>query len=345
MGTRWNEVDGGIGHHMTHCAANVRRNRVELVWSSVIDQASLRGLAMLTVNGIFPSFIHNRVKKLVAGRVLVPGKVWLCTSLQGNVTFRALVRPCDIAFVKSHLIHAVLTALSLMGNLVVGKPHVMNIWYMPAHVRKRLPDVLGSTITCDHVNSGLTWYRGTGDMTNVIVYRHEEACKVMIHEIIHAMGCSFDPDPRIDESFVDALACYVHSRWSLHTRPELTMEAVVKKTREHILDVASRICHHFRDRSWRETTHAYAYYIGKAALWFDLSRTLSVIRGRFSDRPMHTGLFAAFLDERTANASFVNNMRRRLRILETSTTIDKSLTMAPSIGDIHHPKNVASHKK
>lgn len=67
-----------------------------------------------------------------------------------------------------------------------------------AHPQKRLPPTHGKPLAGEHVNGGMTM---RCDAKTIIVYRKEEATRVLIHELFHA-NCS---DPyNLDTPFLEA---------------------------------------------------------------------------------------------------------------------------------------------
>jgi hypothetical protein len=100
----------------------------------------------------------------------------------------------------------------------------------------------------------------------------------------------------VGEAFTDALACYLHTVWWVLQREQpnggctavrRAVSPALKRMAAHMDLVARRVAAHClapRARasgtgasavSWREGTHAFAYYVGKLALWMDLAGFLA----------------------------------------------------------------------
>lgn len=125
---------------------------------------------------------------------------------------------------------------------------------------RSLPETPGAPIESVHVNGGLTQFPSDAvTPVRILVYRREDAGKVLIHELIHAAGVV---PHRIGvergEAVTETLACYL---WALWKRDDLA------KTAEHLQTVALRVVDHFRGTEWRESTHAFSYIVVRAALW------------------------------------------------------------------------------
>ncbi len=157
---------------------------------------------------------------------------------------------------------------------------------------RRLPAEASSAISPEHVNGGVSQRFVGDDSRAFVVYRRQDMEKVLVHELLHNAGVD-DPASfeacrdaslrvqarhavtcggtglRLSEAYVDALAVLVHAAARSRTRSELSgnLASVV----DHALCVAARVVNHFGRWRWpatgiSETTHAFAYYVAKAAL-------------------------------------------------------------------------------
>lgn len=249
-------------------------------------------------------------------------------------------------FVHDDFLQAARVAFSTLSSLSKAR-RIIVVWYLPVAPPKRLPSTPGDRLTCVHVNSGVTFIpaRPTTSTTHILIYRRQDACKVMMHELVHAMGvdtawreephASVDAGHGFNESYVDAIACYMHALWSAHRcDPRGTSGYAVATTRETILDVAARVQHHFRRHTWSESTHAYSYYVCKAALWYDLPAFLATTRGNVT-RP-DVSRFHAFLAVALSCPAFEAEMMTRRARLSLAAVVDvsKSLRMAPPHRDL-----------
>lgn len=157
----------------------------------------------------------------------------------------------------------------------------VHVTYCNACGPRVLPGLMGAELGREHVNGGLCM----GSDMGVLVFRRQDAQKVLIHELVHL----FDIDAplrnlsdatemsavrscaglwtwtqrraghvpvALAEAYTDALACLAFCGGD------------VIRARTHAVAVAARVLHHF---GWgrlpfRETTHAFSYYVVKAAI-------------------------------------------------------------------------------
>lgn len=186
---------------------------------------------------------------------------------------------------------------------------IIMVWIKHARAR-RLPSEPMAYIMPEHVNGGATFMR---DPRPIIVYRTEDACKVMIHELLHYFGQDHHlatkisggletiyntrfgvdgPNRLMSEAYTDALACYLHAVFCNRS---------VNAERRHIYRVAVRLLLYFgRSRGqldhptppFREKTNAFGYYVCKAAIWMHLDEFLKLFSpesppGANDDRETH----------------------------------------------------------
>jgi hypothetical protein len=132
-----------------------------------------------------------------------------------------------------------------------------------------------------HVNGGLA-------MNGVaVVYRRQELIKVMMHEIAHLYGVGGFSLPRAEsalcrrfgvagtaparlgESVVDFFACCGSAKLHSHLTGAPLRDAL-RRQRRFVVKQAGVVRAHFaRLGAWREDTHAFAYFVAKAALFDD----------------------------------------------------------------------------
>lgn len=168
----------------------------------------------------------------------------------------------------------------------------------PARV---LPKASGDPVMPVHINGGLT----QGD--RILVYRVQDAGKVLVHELLHLAGVDAALRPAagrswgvasdasqavaqrfgvlpmrmplgLNEAYTETLACYLHALWwaadAYASRPRSPTstrarleDATLAKVNSHIQTVARRVWRHYGSAQWREGTHCFAYVACRAALW------------------------------------------------------------------------------
>ena len=128
-----------------------------------------------------------------------------------------------------------------------------------------------------HINGGVQMQGPSGEPL-IFVFRTEEMAKVAIHELVHALNLfpatypqRLDAEVRpgssaalaLGEALVDALACHVDAR--LRSRDERRFAENLAQLRRHVVVKAAVVSAHLK-RFPIERTHAFSYYVAKAAL-------------------------------------------------------------------------------
>jgi hypothetical protein len=164
------------------------------------------------------------------------------------------------------------------------RPSGVHIVFVPCKETRRLPRGAGEAVGPEHVNGGLT---ASG---RILVYRLEDAGKVLVHELVHLYGMDaalrdsnadaveaalarkygvlIDPHGAgglgLNECYTDLLACWLYARWC---NTDLVL------VRRRMDAVAVRLLLHRPSKRTPERTHAFSYYVCKAALWHRLCAT------------------------------------------------------------------------
>ena len=161
------------------------------------------------------------------------------------------------------------------------------MYYIDATEPKRtLPPEPGQPVMPVNINGGVTMLR-TG---RIVVYRREDACKVLVHELLHLHGLdqALRNAPRaearlrarygvvavdrgvplgINEAFTETLACYLHTIWWSFARKR-SPESSLRRVSAHVRSVADRTTTHYGGTlAYVEGTHCFAYVACRAALW------------------------------------------------------------------------------
>lgn len=166
---------------------------------------------------------------------------------------------------------------------------------MPVHVsycnacgQRLLPVKQGAVLSSEHVNGGMAM----GPNMGVLVFRREDAAKVLVHELLHLYGidaplrnipsaieaCVVQPRPGmwglvqgslpvgLSEAYTDAIACMVFC-------------GNVQRATEHAVHTASKVLAHFRYglSPFVAETHAFSYYVVKAAMLTNASTFLKLL--------------------------------------------------------------------
>eukprot|EP00955_Chlamydomonas_euryale_P116234 366405-Chlamydomonas_euryale.AAC.6 len=158
-----------------------------------------------------------------------------------------------------------------------GKAFRAHIVYIPLDRPRTLPS-RSSVIMPTHINAGFAMFSSG----RILVYRKQDATKVMIHELIHLSGLDrpkklavmvddaeqkawalekhgFKTGPpvdriAIDEAATETMACHMYAEIAKYPRRALSAS---------IRDAADRL----RRRNLVDGTHAFAYVIARDLLW------------------------------------------------------------------------------
>lgn len=189
-----------------------------------------------------------------------------------------------------------------------GKPmRELNLTLVGYGGKKMLPEAPEESLTALHVNGGVTW--SAHEEASVVVYRREEIVKVLTHEMIHAFNLDAKHIPEssesfvneyfkiacksatLNESFTDALACYINTAVYTHLQRPLDFDKALSKNlaeeRLHIIDQSAKVLSYngyrkqrgaiVRDEDICEETHVTSYYVIKAVVWWNLTPFLEML--------------------------------------------------------------------
>lgn len=167
-------------------------------------------------------------------------------------------------------------------------------WY-PTHLQKKFPAPL-EYLRPYHVNTGYTQFV---PVKRIVLYRREEAAKVLTHELVHYMNIdttilpwtdSLELDKRIaaqfrvvslngrlgcQEAICDLIGIWLWSAWKncANGKTEADWAEDMLVQTDHIVSMAKRIMRTYRYSLTRgvfkENTHVFAYYILKAGMMID----------------------------------------------------------------------------
>jgi hypothetical protein len=192
--------------------------------------------------------------------------------LIANITVLTRTPMRDLAFADAELAPLLASSAALLAAGTLGYVGArIDVTYVAWDRRRALPAARDVRLDAAHVNGGVTMGPA------MMVFRREDACKVAVHELLHALGTDAAIRKRgtmLSEAFTETLACWLHSRWWLARhgiQPGSREEtAVERRLARHVEVAAIRVSHHCAqgaDKVWREGTNAYAYYVCKAAIW------------------------------------------------------------------------------
>lgn len=146
-----------------------------------------------------------------------------------------------------------------------------------AHPRRRMMPARGTSIEAEHLNGGLA---SRCDPSSIIVYRKEEATRVIIHELLHST-CS-DPYhrhvPEIEadtEAWAEMILCAMAARGKLQPWVHYMHTQIQYSLRQA---ATVRSFHHVRSQG----DYAWRYIVGRLEVWRKLGIQIPTIPNQFT---------------------------------------------------------------
>ena len=229
---------------------------------------------------------------------LVSWKGATCISKKRRLTITCL-RAAPSASLDTHLErlltivqagYDMLAAAASSVNETRVVPPEAHIVYLP-HQRKRSLPVSGA-ITPEHINGGMTTfhYQPSAQKWRILVYRKEDAAKVMLHELVHLFKLDGPQLPEsqeaqwaqqriprdlvrvvaappiarlnIQEAVTETLACYLYAVATCKSK----LSECCGRMGNRLDSIAAGVLA-ASNREILDGTHAFAYMIGRAVLW------------------------------------------------------------------------------
>ena len=205
--------------------------------------------------------------------------------------------PAVRGYVTSEMIPMIMSTVALLSSPSVrmfSPKGVCDIVYADIDFEDRcLPEAPGAAVLPKHINGGVTFFHGP--TARILVYRREDACKVMIHELLHLHGIdeklrgSYEEELSLrkrygvsvapgttnvslglGEAYTEAMACYLHAIWLHHARgrPTNTLSSSIDAARANCERIAQVTIAHFGNSlAFLEATHCFAYVACRASLF------------------------------------------------------------------------------
>ena len=165
----------------------------------------------------------------------------------------------------------------------------VRLYYVPVLGSKKTRSM--SLLSPIDINSGVTMFTAPNESV-VLVYRRQEAIKVILHELIHAYALDYSGskkwsttgkalakkwnvlsrvEVRLNEAYVELMASFLYSELSSRHSPNSKSVKILDMS-QHFLNQAEKIiCITAAQGKFDQMTHAFEYYIVKAAPFFDNS--------------------------------------------------------------------------
>ena len=176
-----------------------------------------------------------------------------------------------------------------------GRPNEpLDVVFVAGRSTRQLPSRPGGPIAPEHINGGVTFFAYSP--LRVLVWREEDAEKVLVHELVHRFGLDHalsgeraeqasralatrhgvtasGPRRDLSEAYTEAMACMLHAHlFAARQGPRPKPAEALSIASAHFITVAARLALHFglppeRPFAYKESTHAFAYVACRAALF------------------------------------------------------------------------------
>lgn len=236
-------------------------------------------------------------------------------------------------------------------NILAGKRDDVNVTFALHDINKLHP-IDEDAYKSEHINNGVTITYASG-AKEIYIYRLEDYEKVLIHELIHLYEYDFGarrPNDSfyhmyciqdignigcvdLNEAYTEALACYLYICISVHTKSRKDfisrVNECVSSSNKFFLSVANGLLQSkHRDSTTgkcrshlRQETNVFAYYIGKAAIFYHMGKFLKILERPHNKRPVD--MIEKFIVACISCPRFVSSMK--------ASRPSQSLTMSPII--------------
>jgi hypothetical protein len=200
------------------------------------------------------------------------------------------------------------------------------------------------------INSG---YSSFGDYHHeILVYRKEEWTKVLLHEMVHCWDIMFHRyDPEIDkilmeklgiiverplnvmnplalyETFTDFFACYGHVITCALFKKNGDVKKLCRKEIQHIMRQGQKVWQFSRT----ESSHAFAYYVAKAAVFHRLEAYISLVNKNGLNATLQGDTYMNLLQDCLNDTIFWRKMNGKILSNKTTNKTDTSLRMTTSV--------------
>lgn len=153
------------------------------------------------------------------------------------------------------------------------------------HPKKRLPPAASLPLKASHLNGGSAF---RCNPQSIVIYRKEEATRVLIHELFHA-SCS-DPyhkdTPQIEadtEAWAEILLCAMAAQGATSLWSKLMRQQIEWSKRQAVMAKTQHQVHTEKDYAWR-------YLVGRLDVWDRLG--LPVDSVKVSNKPVNSLRFS-----------------------------------------------------
>lgn len=243
--------------------------------------------------------------------------------------------------------YELLYLIVIMKQLWRGKDvkNSINIVYWPIDQPKVFP-IKGKVLGVNDVNSAVTYLYKEAKYGDIYIYRQEEAPKIVIHEMIHALGIDYNlfdsnmpvcvtSEMNTNEAFTEVLALYCY--YQIHQTKNDTIYHL-KKEYHHGLNQSAKILNHYGlkltdllesgNRCFPQESGVFSYYIAKTALLPYIDTVLGCIFGRprnyLIDKKKTEKLVTLALN----NKKFIDKLNMKQKLRSNKDVKQKTLRMS-----------------
>ena len=200
------------------------------------------------------------------------------------------VRQMDAMFIGDDVVRSEMIEICGVADLLfsyfgTGRVDRPRIVYAPIMDAKVVVDPQ-QPLSCEEVNSGVT--DSSAAKTIVLLFRRQEAVKVLVHELVHALGkdvlrnrdgeagarlaaevgLASSVPVLLNEAYTETLASFLYATLISRGEPSATRVALDAMKRHFLAQAEKVLCVYYSPtRGMAQRTHVFEYYVVKAALF------------------------------------------------------------------------------
>lgn len=180
------------------------------------------------------------------------------------------------------------------------KRKMLNVLIIPTNKTKQFPK--GLCFKYKHVNNAFTTTYLSTDTKEILIYRHEDMYKVLIHELIHYFDIDLKGEYMVhdsadyylldkikdtthfvnmNEAYTETLASYLYIKFTYPQKD--AFKKAMNMQRIRFIKIMNAIIQHAeskRNKKIEQTTHMYEYYICRAILFDNISKFMFIVQSK-----------------------------------------------------------------
>lgn len=301
---------------------------IDFLKNLYIIHKDLTNVKYKLINKDFTSILESRFMPLNI-------KSWIIKNYNKCINFKVLNFTIYIYFIEKNNININLIKLIIkwMNKIFsFNKSSNVELYIFPTPFKKELPKNKLEPLTPYNINSGYT------DTKNIIIFRHEELYKVLIHEIIHTLNIDYKHNDHlfnvehiqinnisVNEAITETITMYLHTLlYSYINENNLYNNYLleVKYTESQIIKILKHYNMNFKDifniNNFIQDTNVFSYFILKYLFMLNIKSFLKCF----------------LLRDREKFIKYINNELIKLNKINIDNTDSKDSSLRMTIQDL-----------